>query len=273
MDMDNPTVLILQIEQLWRQRQDWLRAYNRLLLQAGAICRRYEAGDKRAAAALLKKLVKGTVEHPAAMAVAPLLIAMEQLEPHLQRAEQGAITLARKLPIATWCKTVRGVGVDGVALASIVGEAGDVTRFRTVSCFWKRMGLAVIGGERQRRCKEVEKALEHGFNPRRRAQMWVMSDSLFKGQRKTGPYREVYDKRRAHTAAAHPDWTKAHSHNDAVRIMSKQFLCDFYVAWMQAAPFELKPLKGMPPALLPGPGGQNHSETQLNRASSGRGPA
>ncbi len=142
MDMDNPTVLILQIEQLWRQRQDWLRAYNRLLLQAGAICRRYEAGDKRAAAALLKKLVKGTVEHPAAMAVAPLLIAMEQLEPHLQRAEQGAITLARKLPIATWCKTVRGVGVDGVALASIVGEAGDVTRFRTVSCFWKRMGLA-----------------------------------------------------------------------------------------------------------------------------------
>jgi hypothetical protein len=38
------------------------------------------------------------------------------------------------------------------------------------------------------------------------------------------PYRVVYDTRRAHTATTHPDWPDGHSHNDALRVASKEIL-------------------------------------------------
>lgn len=45
------------------------------------------------------------------------------------------------------------------------------------------------------------------------------------------PYRLVYDKRRAHTAKTHPDWTPGHSHNDGLRIVAKEILKQ---AWREA---------------------------------------
>lgn len=44
------------------------------------------------------------------------------------------------------------------------------------------------------------------------------------------PYRVVYDRRRAHTAVTHPDWTDGHSHNDALRVASKAILRDLWLA-------------------------------------------
>lgn len=44
------------------------------------------------------------------------------------------------------------------------------------------------------------------------------------------PYRVVYDNRRAHTAATHPEWTDGHSHNDALRVASKEILKDLWRA-------------------------------------------
>jgi hypothetical protein len=38
------------------------------------------------------------------------------------------------------------------------------------------------------------------------------------------PYRVKYDQRRAHTAITHPEWTDGHSHNDALRVASKEIL-------------------------------------------------
>lgn len=38
------------------------------------------------------------------------------------------------------------------------------------------------------------------------------------------PYRVVYDRRRAHTASTHPDWTDGHSHNDALRVAAKELM-------------------------------------------------
>lgn len=43
-------------------------------------------------------------------------------------------------------------------------------------------------------------------------------------------YRAVYDQRRAHTATTHPEWTPGHSHNDALRILSKRILRDLWRA-------------------------------------------
>ncbi|HEY6110033.1 MAG TPA: hypothetical protein VIV56_14135 [Gemmatimonadales bacterium] len=42
------------------------------------------------------------------------------------------------------------------------------------------------------------------------------------------PYRVTYDRRRAHTAVTHPEWTDGHSHNDALRITAKAVLRDLW---------------------------------------------
>lgn len=169
-------------------------------------------------------------------------------------AEREMQRLAKLLPIWPFVEQVRGLGAKGLAI--IVGEAGiPLGDYRTLSGLWKRMGLAVIAGERQQRKKEKEAAAEHGYSPGRRSQVWaVCSDSLFRAQWRgadedagteahpIGPYGEVYARRRAHTAprieatadlpAADPaKWTKGRAHNDARRIMTKRLLADLWEQW------------------------------------------
>ena len=49
-----------------------------------------------------------------------------------------------------------------------------------------------------------------------------------------GPYREVYDERKAHLASTHPDWPAKRMHLAAVRATVKRFLADLWVAWHEA---------------------------------------
>ena len=44
------------------------------------------------------------------------------------------------------------------------------------------------------------------------------------------PYRIVTDQRRSHTAITHPEWTKLHSLNDGIRVATKTFLKDLWIA-------------------------------------------
>jgi hypothetical protein len=44
------------------------------------------------------------------------------------------------------------------------------------------------------------------------------------------PYRIVTDQRRAHTAITHPEWTPGHSLNDGIRVATKTFLKDLWIA-------------------------------------------
>ena len=49
-----------------------------------------------------------------------------------------------------------------------------------------------------------------------------------------GPYREVYDERKAHLASMHGDWPAKRVHLAAVRATVKRFLADLWVAWREA---------------------------------------
>lgn len=146
--------------------------------------------------------------------------------------------LAKSLPVYPWVASIKGFGDLGLGI--IVGEAGDLSNYETVSRLWKRLGLAVIEGERQQRKMGADAAAKHGYNPRRRAEIWTLGDSLFKHQYRgakddapahpTGPYGEVYAARKAATEGR-DGWSLGRRDNDARRIMTKALLADLHKEW------------------------------------------
>jgi len=178
-----------------------------------------------------------------------------------ERVEKRMRELAQQLPIwGAFCDPVRGFGA--LSLAILIGETGSIcpngiAEFRTVSGLWRYLGLAVLNGERQQR-RTGDRALTEKFSPTKRAQAWVVSDTLLRAQwrgaksdedgnvlaegRALGRYGEIYAKRRAHTAprvdeTAHlpntdrAKWTPGRCFNDARRVMVKAMLRDLWVAW------------------------------------------
>lgn len=212
----------------------------------------------RCVSVLQKRIERGGEGHgygddqaaTALSAIVPLILAARDnrkpWDDLRKAAEKDMERLAKQLPCYAFAKGVKGFG--DLALAVLQAEAGiPFGEYRTVSGLWKRMGLAVINGERQRR-KSGDAALEHAYSPRRRAEVFAfISDSMFRHQWRAeredspagpaGPYGEVYAKRRAHTdprIEATADlpvaerWTKARCHNDARRVMSKALLRDLW---------------------------------------------
>jgi hypothetical protein len=165
-------------------------------------------------------------------------------------AEKSMEGLAAELPVASWVEGVRGAGLLG--LATIVAEAGDLSNYPNVAKLWKRLGFAPYDGlagsswkrERWRpRTLTKEEWIEHPFNGERYAlihqiavwlvnSQWIAAGKTESGEGEpNGPYGEVYGQRRAHTAKAHPDWTKQHARMDALRVAMKAFLKDLLMAW------------------------------------------
>jgi len=171
-------------------------------------------------------------------------------------------SIAQTFPAWTeWAKGVRGFGARGFAVT--IGITGDLFGYATVSKVWKRLGLAVINGERQRRISgNSELAKEHGYAPKRRAEMYTFfSDSMLRSQwagghlpedpfrlpRPLGPYGAVYGREKAralprveataHLDPKHPDkWTTKRVDNHARRLMTKALLRDLWRVWHGQAP-------------------------------------
>lgn len=166
----------------------------------------------------------------------PLIAARDEVEADMRRA-------VRTLPVwRDWAKDVAGVGEIGLAV--IVGETGDLNNYATPSRVWKRLGLAVIDGERQRKKTDADQAAAHGYNPRRRAEIWsCVGDPLFRAQsawidKKTGeikkpagPYRLIYDHAKERLVSEGKATRPAHAHAHGTRLMTKRFLLDLWNAW------------------------------------------
>lgn len=179
--------------------------------------------------------------------------------------EKRMSELAAGLPVSEWVKTVHGFGMLG--FATIIAEAGDLSNYSNPAKLWNRLGYAPFDGhagstwKRQKwrpRALSAEEWVEHPFSGERYALMFSLADSLFRAQwisaKKSdtedgvpdGPYGEIYAKRRAHTLQTHPEWTKQHRRQDALRVMMKTLLKDLWTAWrdLGAAPVQVQP----PPA-------------------------
>lgn len=245
-DNQKTSALIGTIVEQHRRRWDLIRARQRLELQAQAVCRRLNDGDK-AKAAKLWAAVKKDPAHELRAWLGPWLMAMEPLLDEQGKTEKYLAKLVKRLPVYEWVKDVSGLG--DVSFSAIVGEcAAPVGEYKSPSAVWKRMGLAVIGGERQRRVAG-EAAIEHGYNAERRAIMWNIGNGLIKaqvrqvkdveggdtGERVTlGEYGALYLERKAHEVPRVE--TAAHAHSRAKRYMEKRLLRNLWRAWRAIEP-------------------------------------
>jgi hypothetical protein len=230
--------LVAEILETWRMRRDMVRAQSRLTLQAKAICRRFCEGEIKEADKLYTAVTKGK-DHPlaasAGFAIMPLVDAMQPLVKNRAAFERHLTKLGAQLPIAHMSDQIKGIG--HLALAKVVAECGDLSAYKSVAAVWKRAGLAVIDGERQRKCSNAEKAIAHGYSPSRRSTFWNMADALLKCQGKdedAGPYRQIYDARKAFEKAKGTEekpMSDLHAHNRALRYMTKCLLKDLTVEW------------------------------------------
>jgi len=261
---------IAEIRMLWRRHRQWHRAEKSLTLQAFAVCWSFLGGgteNKKLAGAILKRIEEGTAtpdDLVAEIGATPLLNARGVIRAEREAVEKMLCKLARKLPVYPWVKSV--YGASEFALAKIVGECGDVGSYKSVAAVWKRMGLAVIDGGRQRRASG-DAALEHGYSPDRRSVMWNIGGGLIGGMGKgprpgvgedistrddLSPYQKLFIERLRYEAECDPEAHRkepvlntktgelresfsAHAANRAKRYVEKRFLRDLYSAWRQTS--------------------------------------
>lgn len=254
-----PAILFLQLQETHRQRQDLVRAALRLNNQIEAVYRRLTGLTAIQRARLRKQASRGlvpaddseegggqgrTVTQPsgaptdlvqftraeaiAALHCLPLVEARTVLDRSRKSLEKRMELLVTQLPVYDWGAGVRGFGALG--LAQIVAECGDLANYANPAKVWKRMGLAVMDGERQRKHTDPAKALLHGYNPQRRSIMYNIADSLMKGNR-DGEYRTYYLAEKERQRGKLPDAPAGHIDNRARRHLAKRLLRDLWRAW------------------------------------------
>lgn len=119
--------------------------------------------------------------------------------------------LVRELPVwKSWAKNVIGFGELG--LATIVGEAGDLSNYPKKGHLYKRMGVGLVDDIRQGGLPAGAPAadwIEHGYNRERRARLYGYVGVPFvkctaqpatdkRKARDASPYRVAYDERKAY---------------------------------------------------------------------------
>lgn len=248
------------LAELQVRRKFFTKATNRQTNAAGALVRRalgWQADEEEAvrdkikvkAAKIVAKALSGKGCDLPSVASDMEVIA-QSIEPLTTVRHECELTMrriVRKLPIwESWGKGVRGLGDLGMAV--ILAECGDLNKYANPAKVWKRLGLAPFEKDGQTKAlstwrksggltaEEWADGKKTGYSPSRRAEIFsCVGDPLFRQQTMiTGPYRKIYDDRRARTAETHPDWTKLHSHNDGLRIMTKRLISDLWSEWRRA---------------------------------------
>lgn len=156
--------------------------------------------------------------------------AMEPFEELEKRCTKRMVKLARELPGYRFVQGTLGFGE--VSFARIIGETGPLHAYANPAKVWKRLGLAVIAGERQRRYSDPDLAAAHGYNPSRRSVSWVAFEPVLKAQGASNQHREyrtLYDEAKARYLER--GWTKMHAHRAASRYAEKRLVRDLWRAW------------------------------------------
>lgn len=165
------------------------------------------------------------LDGPDARAMREAMVCAQAAEREAVRRLESAM---RGHPLGEWVTATCGIGHKTVArLLAVVGDPYLMPdgRPRTVSQLWAYCGYHVLDGAAPRLTRGVRANWSHAA----RARAYVVAERTTL-QRKS-PYRATYEQRRAVTAAFRQDWTPAHAHADAIRVVAKRILRDL---WIQA---------------------------------------
>lgn len=172
-----------QIIEVYRLRQDMIKAMTKLSLQAQAVIRRISGLGKEDNVSAILKAAKDDPTHKYHTAILPQMMAMEPLEAQRKIYEKELVRLVKKLPAYDFVKATKGFG--DMSFACIIGEAGDLSNYSSYKKLWKRLGVAVMkGGVRQGRPganPTNEDWIEHGYNKGRCSVVWNASNGLIGG--------------------------------------------------------------------------------------------
>lgn len=187
----------------------------------------------------------------------PAIAAFESQDAEIKKAMEK---LARRLPVYDWVKGVKGFG--DISFATIVGECGDIGTYKSVSAVWKRLGLAVIDGNRQGnpgKSASADDWIAHGYNRQRRSVSWNARQHVIGGMGKWRPaygadvradldltyYQQVYAERARYESeklglpvtesATGKESYKMHAANRAHRYVEKRLVKHLYLEWRRAA--------------------------------------
>lgn len=220
---------LAELRVTWRLRRALLRAEMRLTQQINAVEREVAAAvEARAAEGEAGPLLDMPPAAIAALATSPLAAAKGPIAAQRKALDKRLARLVQRLPAWRWVEGVRGFGPT--SLAGIVGEAGDLAMYQNPGKLWKRLGLAVIDGQRQRLVKG-EGAIRQGFSPERRAIVWNLGAAIIKSGGPDSPYRALYAERKAYELARAPDMQPAIAHARAKRYVEKRLVKHAWRIW------------------------------------------
>ena len=121
---------------------------------------------------------------------------------------------------AEWLSKVRGIGP--ILASGLIAWLHPISRFEYVSKLWSYSCLAP--GQKRRRGQKLN------CNLRIKTLAWKIATSFVKTR---GFGRKLYDESRKIVMAKHPDWSKGHQHNWALRRTAKLFLACLWAKWRE----------------------------------------
>lgn len=233
-----------------------------------------KAKSKAEIAAIIKDARSETPQSVAGLALANKVkkidISCEIWDEEQTAEEKDMIRIVRSLPIAPWVKSIRGAGEKGVA--TVIGEAGNLSNYPTIEKLWKRLGFAPYDGHAgstwrretwRPRALTADEWVANPFTKERYSFMQQNALALWKSQwigkagtedhagAPNGHYGEIFARRKAHTLKVHLEWyldkkgepkvdeysnpTSAHAQADALRVMYKAFLHDLWREWRRSS--------------------------------------
>jgi hypothetical protein len=231
------------------------RPYKAILQTAAKIRSQHEKGGHAEDGSRLSVILNGFEEVQAE--VADLLelhqTSREPWDNQRKSCEKQMIGLAGQLPVAPFVIGISGMGLLGLAIIAVEAYSlkGDLGDYKNVNNLHKRVGVAVIEGQRQGKPlgsgEELKQRwIEHGYSPRRRSELWTIIHSLLmkqiaKGGVATGPYGEHYVRKKSEYLATWEDrgWLpkgiNGHCDNAARRYAGKKLIRDVWREWRAAA--------------------------------------
>lgn len=154
----------------------------------------------------------------------------------LRETEKKMCSLAETLGPAEWVKGIRGVGI--LSLATIVGEAGDLSNYPNPGKLWRRLGLAPYNGKMGSTWRKgfegkltAEQWTDFGYSPRRRSASWMIGKAIM--MQNKGTYRARFEEAKSKSKAneQHSDWSDGRHNNHAMLLATKRFVLDLWKKW------------------------------------------